>query len=210
MLRNSQYFNLELLKSGSKTVVLAGNSYSSLKLEIGSTVLAKYNSSGVLDYFIEDNDKTSKPGKLIHRIDLQSYVLKDWKMNESFPVQYTQEPKIKTSILRNHFREVHHGELLNIQITSNEKYDHYKHFSTTLLSKAFLFKIFEGETLMFLGSNRRSRFPLVVYLLVDLLLLRVRFRHDISPVYFPLHQFNHLHSSIHPGTEPWSRCGSIP
>ena len=148
MLRNSQYFKLEPITNGSKAIVLAGNSYSAgLKIEIGSTVLAKYNPNEGFEYSIE--------GKKYDRWKLGDYTLSHWKMSETFPVRYEQEPRIKSSILRNHFREVHRGELLNVQIASNEKYDHYKYFSTNLQPNEFLFKMFENETIMFLGSEMK-------------------------------------------------------
>jgi len=162
MLRNSQHFKLEPLTNGSKTVVLAGKDYSSVssvKLEVGATIFVKKNKpSGGFDFFIEDNKDSFHSERSFHCFDLQHFILKDWRLFEFFPpMQYMQEPKIKTSILRNHFRQVNRGELLEIKHSPNIKYDVYgssKIFGNKYPKEA-LFKMFEGETLMFLGSEMK-------------------------------------------------------
>jgi hypothetical protein len=163
VLRNSQYFNLVPVSDGDSTVVLAVTGYNPHKIEVGQKIYIKTNKdqhgNTETKFIIE---RTNKENLSVYRQDLGTYIFRNWRFVGSewqrqgyINSSYRKEPKIKSSILRNHFREVQRGELLDIQTTSNDNYDHYKHFSQSLIPKEFLFKMFEGETLMFLGSEMK-------------------------------------------------------
>lgn len=161
MLRNSQYFKPVSIANGDSTFIIGCDGYSSLKFELGSQVVARLNSDGHFDYAIRSpqvsNEKTIDKYSF-DRHDLISYIFKDWKYggytSHSF---FLKEPKIKTSILKNHFRQVDKGELLKIKCSKNDKYGTDPRYSNTITSypNEFLFKKFEEETIMFLGSEMK-------------------------------------------------------
>jgi hypothetical protein len=166
MLRYSQYFNLEPLTNGDSTVVLYVNSWNPQKIQVGDTVSViktVNNSQAETKYIIHGN-----PNKTACEQDLGSCVFRTWRFCEgtqfknnlgfrigSTPAQYKRERKIKPSILRNHFREIKSGELVHIQTEDNNKFDDYKNFAAHPMPKEFLFKMFDKETMMFLGPEMK-------------------------------------------------------
>lgn len=154
MLRNSQYFKPVPIANGDSTIILGYAGYAA-EFKLGSEVLAKLDRNGYLDFVVTCPQSSNKT--IVEKHELSYVFLKDWTYGNTMMGKwaYLKEPKIKTSILKNHFRQVNKGELLKIKCYNNNKYS--SKYSNTYVSypNEFLFKKFEEETMMFLGSEMK-------------------------------------------------------